>query len=448
MIFKRNKPPQGEWFSGWLEFHLQWLVENFDKEILSRSVTLPGDSNAEVARPPTENNLQQVTDYIASKFDVNPRQFRVVSQSDNRFAFELVDVDEELREIFINSPIHPHDPLHDIVKRVSLFRILTTIPEHGLALEDLEAVVELFAILRGFGIGMANESSVSRDCIVYLAADDVAAAIALVEYAKGESRQIQPPWTNRLKLEAANAMLRTLRYLRTTTPYFGPDTIYQRKTQPNAMRFMELMRSPRSVDQVIALEWIYPKLATSEVSVDFIIEALKDSNRWVKLSASRALSHFVNHTQDPIPNHIAKILVKMLEDRNEQVKANAAQSLSKLELNMPIVSTLCRYIMNSDQGVAYAAISALVNSHDFTSIVIPKITKALTFYMARGEDAIVENLIHVLDELCEFPEEHLVAALDLNEHDFLFSATDILREIRYAKKQALAEEEDPGHVIE
>ncbi len=438
MIFKRNKTPQDDLFVAWLEFALQWLIENFDKQILNYPVVLPDEPAIQVSWPPTVYEITQVSNFVALRFNENPGQFLINQTVNGAIQFDIDDLSDELRDGSIGEltkiPISQTDPVVDVIKRIAMLSIARSNQKFAWTLGNQESLIELLAILRGLGIILANRASYSDGSLVALPADCVGSAIALVEYAKGQSRQSAPSWKNELKSEAANAMLRMLRYLRTTEPFFGPATINQRKTQPHAMRFGELMRSPRTVDRIIALDWVYTRLPVGEVSIDSVVDALTDKSIDVRVAASGAILHFVQHTHEPIPERVSKVLVKLLEDRDQEIKTNAAFSLSKMNLDSQIVATLCRYVRNSDRNLAYAAVSALVNSQAFSSIVIPQITKALTYYMARGDDGLIENLINTLDELCDNAEEHLVEALDYNEHDFLFSATDVLREIRYAKQ--------------
>ena len=267
---------------------------------------------------------------------------------------------------------------------------------------------------------------------VALSTIDIGSVLGIFQFAL---RNPNPAWIRKLRPDVRKTMSRMQKYLQTTNPFFGPDSLFQKKTPATLERLRELLNSPRIVDQIIALRCFLPQLEPDAVDTDTLLEMTKAKEADLRNAATAALINRSQREGKELPPPARDRMLQLIEDRDGRVQATAAYGLADLTLNEKTVDSLCYMLHDSDRDLAQAAGYALRRSSQFVDLIVPQLCRAISFCVARGENPMLNTLIDTLDEICERPEEHLLAALDNNEHDFLYAVTDILRDVRIAKRE-------------
>ena len=452
-----------------MEFGLQWIFENFDAEQLIDATVIEADDPAlEYESPFTEKRFIQIVDFLAIQLGVNPDSVVVDFQHESSYrlfhASELkslehteaatadtdADANEDLQAESVEPPSATGNIMIDAATWIAGFTYLDKSFEHC-PFGNVEEFNELLCLIHGLGPVIAKNALIEIPSLgnwysdpmtltaheklplkfSILSTIDVGSVLGMLQFAR---REKGPAWARKLRPDVRRAMSKMVKYMERTQPFFGPESLGKQKCKANAMHFYDLLNSGREVDQLIAMNSMFVQLDVDQVDISDIYQLTFRSHPEVRRAATSALTRFVRLTQKTVHDDLRNRLLHLIDDRDNGVQAWAAFGLADLRLPESTIRSLCRMLHDSDRASALSASHALRHSSDFAHLIVPEVCEAIRVCLTRGDDESLWTLLDTLDEVADSPEEQLIEALDHNEHDFLFAATDALREVRKSKQ--------------
>lgn len=453
LFFGRTKSPIKPTTQAWLEYGLQWLVEQLGpRHLLDSPTVLPDAPELQIRFPIEKSQLETFIEFLTTQLGLRSANFPVVASDSTFSIWHLPEGANQPDSVF-----DPHQSQTSVLD-MAKWMVQTKLPSDPVdsPFPNREVLAEFMCATHGLGIIVANESVIEKRIhsqpnamsgfvleyaklpvrTAAISAFETGAILGLIQNAK---RDEDVSWSRALRPDSLNAMKKMLPHLEKVNSFFDADSLFQNKTAADRMRCLDLLQSSRNVDKIIALNWLLPKLSNNDIDVMLIINLARDKDAAVRSAAAWALAIYAQADPGNTPLDVFDQLSILVEDRDDDVRIHAAYGLAPLPLNEPTIKHLCSLLSDSNRELINAAAFALSQSSEFVETIIPAICQALSISMARGENETIESLISTLDEISPQPETHLREALDHNEHDFLFAATDVLRDIRLAKKQLAAE---------
>jgi HEAT repeat protein len=251
-------------------------------------------------------------------------------------------------------------------------------------------------------------------------------AFALFAFVRGE---LDPPWAKHLRLDAASALKKGLRYLQKTgDSLFHLQTIQRREPLARGEVIARLQNGSPSFRLATLWHVRERKLAERDV-VMTVMDCLEDRDEAIPGEAARTLGE-VGGLADLGPGAPAAIsrLTRALSSTNEATRAGAAGALGKLarlaEAAIPDLSVL---LEDRSRAVVSAAAGALRAFGPAAGPALKRLLPALRKALLECNHSLVEELTATLAAVTNDPERRLRTAFADHDGDLRMQALEALR---------------------
>ena len=447
MIFGQLKPPQGAYFQAWLEFHLQWIVENFGPQVFKDSVVESIPWNAGLDRSLDESQFRALADFMAELHEVpatdliydfvDEQEYYLFHARHAESVLEELDGQhEQLKEELRSQTdwmIRTGDPVVDVANWMAQLSYWDQEFEY-FSFHQMERLLDLIlCVCRGLGpvfaerLQLAGESfDSSRD----LTTMDLGSILGAIYQVQGQTR---PYWLGQLRLDARSHFKKMTQYLDSVDGFFAPQSLSDKKTIASKPQVNDLLHASRDVEPIIACEFLLDQIPPDERDSRQLLQLTFSKSADVRKSAAYALGQVIRFTKRELEPGVRDRMVALTNDANSDVRNAAVFAMRYWKLEKSDVDRLCSLLAETDEQILESVAAALSRAKSYESLVIPQICKALAFGMRRGMQGVVQMLIYALDEVTDSAEDFLVKEFAENDEDFLFAITDMLREIRIGK---------------
>lgn len=445
--FRAKKIPMLDWFRAkcpldlaeqvWVETRMNWLVKEFGLRSAQNAPVLSVTSDFV---PKTWNGAPQEAQKLAEKLcellPVDARRVTVMVCPDN----EMDDAAGTYQEIENGCLIRVKAELmQDITQLISTLShelahdVLLGQRRLDPSVADHEWVTDLLPVYFGLGIFHANtviaESS-SNDGqwsywrirrSGYLPARIYGYALAIFARLRNE---VTPRWQNELRLDAADAFRRGLRYLdRAKDSLFQSPAIIDGGNKKAVSDLQSQMQSEFATYRLSALWELNAQITDASTAVPSVMKLLGDKTPAIRVAAAEALKEF-----GPAARDATRMLLERLADPVPAVRVESAYALAAIRAEPELVAgELIAALRQQDRAVVRAAAVSLQAFRDDARFPLRPLIEALAKANRSCEFETMDALAFCLSDVADFEGQVRQLFPTWDEEEFA-SLVDLVRE--------------------